>query len=340
MRFNAIVPLLLPVCALQAQEEAAAAQPVVTNPLRVALQRWYQANHSNASVPAGAAPYAMAFDGSSMWISNSGSVAKLRASDGQLLKHIDVPAGAGSLAFDGANMWVSGGNSVTKLRASDGGILLTVTLPQSAGSMVFDGTYVWVVIGSFPASSLARVRASDGMLMPAVKLSQVAESIAFDGAYIWVAQGNGTVLKVRRSDGGTVATYGPFGLLLGMAFDGANIWLADNTGSVVKLRAGDGSVLGTFPLPGFNPVALVFDASSMWVTSQVGNAVKKLRLSDGVVLATVTLPASPGSIPGVIALTRRALARTRVQVRHRQQQRAQPRECGHPVEQAQKPDVV
>ena len=66
-----------------------------------------------------------------------------------------------------------------------------------------------------------------------------------------------------------------------------------------KLRARDGTVLGTFTFAVFKPVTLVFDCSSMWVTSQVGNAVKRLRAADGTPLATVTLADSPGGITGV-----------------------------------------
>jgi len=83
-----------------------------------------------------------------------------------------------------------------------------------------------------------------------------------------------------------------------MAFDGANMWIADNVGSVIKVRASDGTTLATYTFTGFAPVGLVFDGSSMWVTSQVGTAVKKLRASDGTVLATVTLTSSPNSIIG------------------------------------------
>jgi hypothetical protein len=113
-----------------------------------------------------------------------------------------------------------------------------------------------------------------------------------------VGQGDGTAIKLQISDGTTVATYGPFGPLLGMAFDGANMWIAA-AGSVYKVRASDGTTVATYTFTGFDAISLVFDGSSMWVTSQVGNAVKKLRASDGTVLATVTLASPPNGITNV-----------------------------------------
>lgn len=52
----------------------------------------------------------------------------------------------------------------------------------------------------------------------------------------------------------------------GIAFDGANIWTANSEGTVTKLRASDGKILGNFKVPG-SPNFLVFDGANIWVTS-------------------------------------------------------------------------
>ena len=56
------------------------------NPLRVVLLKWSPAYRA-ASFAVGAAPWGIAFDGTSIWVTNSGSnsVTKLRASDGAYL---------------------------------------------------------------------------------------------------------------------------------------------------------------------------------------------------------------------------------------------------------------
>src|SRR5574337_64298 len=52
------------------------------------LKRWYEATiHSSSTFTVGFQPYEVAFDGTNIWVTNSGSVSitKLRASDGTVL---------------------------------------------------------------------------------------------------------------------------------------------------------------------------------------------------------------------------------------------------------------
>ena len=63
-----------------------------------------------------------------------------------------------------------------------------------------------------------------------------------------------TVGKTQNSD--------PYGV----AFDGANIWTANSgDGTVTKLRTSDGANLGTFTVGG-QPNGVVFDGANVWVT--------------------------------------------------------------------------
>lgn len=66
----------------------------------------------------------------------------------------------------------------------------------------------------------------------------------------------------------------------GLCFDGANIWAANNAdGTVSKVRASDGVLLGSFTVPG-SPFGVAFDGANIWVTSSAFNNVTKLRASD------------------------------------------------------------
>jgi len=59
--------------------------------------------------------------------------------------------------------------------------------------------------------------------------------VAFDGANIWVTNwGDGTVSKLRASDGANLGTFAVGGDPNGVAFDGANIWVT-NSGTVSKM---------------------------------------------------------------------------------------------------------
>ena len=58
----------------------------------------------------------LAFDGTNIWVSTSGNVIKLRASDGTILGTFPVANFPVGVAFDGTNIWVANytSNSVSK----------------------------------------------------------------------------------------------------------------------------------------------------------------------------------------------------------------------------------
>jgi YVTN family beta-propeller protein len=94
-------------------------------------------------------PTALAFDGANMWITSllsSGTVTKLRASDGTNLGTFSVGTAPQGLVFDGTNIWVANSDSgtVTKLRASDGADLGTFAVGSGPHGMAFDGMSIWV----------------------------------------------------------------------------------------------------------------------------------------------------------------------------------------------------
>src|SRR5580692_6713693 len=58
--------------------------PPLSNPLKVALLKWYNANTVPTEFPVGKEPEGVAFDGANIWTANfgDGTISKLRASDG------------------------------------------------------------------------------------------------------------------------------------------------------------------------------------------------------------------------------------------------------------------
>ncbi len=109
--------------------------------------------------------------------------------------------------------------------------------------------------------------------------------MCFDGSNIWTANyGDGSVTKLRASDGKKLGTFQLGGVPTGVTFDGANIWGSDSGGdTVTKLRASDGKKLGTFKV-GPAPAFMAFDGANIWVptTPTSGNgAVHKIRATDG-----------------------------------------------------------
>ena len=77
------------------------------NPNQIAILHWYGANVTTA-FGVGVAPGGLAFDGANIWVANlaSGTVTRLRASDGATLGTFPAGPRPGSVAFDGANIYV------------------------------------------------------------------------------------------------------------------------------------------------------------------------------------------------------------------------------------------
>jgi len=249
-------------------------------------------------------PVGIAFDGANIWVVNgdiSNSVTKLRASDGACAGVVNPGdrsactftvggTGPNAIAFDGANMWVANFNSdnVTELRASDGALLGTFSVGSQPNAVAFDGANIWVA----NQNTNNVVRIGHTKLGPAVlgsfTVGQAPQGIAFDGANIWVASSDGSVTKLRASDGAcagvvivnpgssslcnfAVGATGPTGI----AFDGANIWVANfGSNNVSEIRPSDGAVLGAFAV-GTQPRAVVFDGANIWVANFGSNTVSK-----------------------------------------------------------------
>ncbi|MGA8763019.1 MAG: hypothetical protein WB562_09160 [Candidatus Sulfotelmatobacter sp.] len=120
--------------------------PPLSNPLKVALLKWYGAN-TTTSFAVGTNPRGVCFDGANIWVANYGSntVTKLAANDGTVLGTFNVGTAPANVAFDGANVWVTnfGSNNVTKLRASDGTALGTFAVGIEPFGIAFDGANIW-----------------------------------------------------------------------------------------------------------------------------------------------------------------------------------------------------
>src|SRR5260370_31860833 len=153
-----------------------------SNPLRVALLKWYAANRVT-SFNVGANTEGLAFDGASMWIASAGSntVTKVRVSDGAILGTFGAGQGPVAAAFDGANVWVvnENDNTVSKLRASDGTTLGTFGVGRLPIGVAFDGAYIWVPNQNDWAVS--NLRARDGKTLGSVIVATPPELRAFDG---------------------------------------------------------------------------------------------------------------------------------------------------------------
>jgi YVTN family beta-propeller protein len=158
--------------------------------------------------PVGDGPFGVAFDGSTVWVSNyfSQNVTRL-AADGKVIGTYATGDGASGILFDGDSVWVAnnGSNSVSRLRATDGALLQTVSAGKGPFGLAFDGAAIWVAnFGSNDVMPMANVKPSrtvpNGLVL-GLGFNEQGGPVAFDAS---PAGNSGTVsgaTRVRGKDG-------------------------------------------------------------------------------------------------------------------------------------------
>lgn len=179
---------------------------------------------------------AIAFDGQSLWVANSGGSVSIVTPNPTLVTTISTgfvqPMG---VLFDGVNVWVTdiGDNTLKKLD-SNGGVLLSLPMGDNSapGFPVFDGTNIWVP--NRLSNEVVVVRATGGLA--------------------------GTVLATLRNNGLNEPTTA--------AFDGERILVTNFNGASVSLwKASDLTPIGAFPTGVSTfPVGACSDGLNFWVT--------------------------------------------------------------------------
>jgi DNA-binding beta-propeller fold protein YncE len=138
-------------------------------------------------------------------------------------------------------------------------------------------------VPNYVDGTLTKLRASDGKVLGTFNKGGSAIAAASDGRDVWVTNNEQNTVSRLAESCKTLATYRVGPQPIGVAFDGANIWVANSSdGTVTKLRASDGKALGTFRAPG-SPDGVAFDGTHIWVTT--GITLWEFRASDGKTLA-------------------------------------------------------
>lgn len=258
---------------------------------RAALGQWYSSTYSAGDL---AAPAALAFDGTSIWVTNEGgaSVTRIQAATGLAIGTYPVGNAPAAIIFDGAYMWVANkqDNTVTKLSAGTGAALGTYPTGAGPTALVWDGTNIW--IANQNDNTVSELSAASGALLGTFAAGTLPNGLAFDGTNIWVCGGTGTLTKLG-SAGATIGSYSP-GLpgCYGIVFDGINLWATDLQNNIVdKIRARDGTLLGTYPVAG--PYMITFDGTNVWVSNFYAGAATKLLASTGAPLGTFPVGSFP-----------------------------------------------
>jgi len=272
---------------------------------RAALKEFWTPTSGNdlGLTTVGLAPEAVASDGTDLWVASfsSGTVSRVRASDGKLL---DTWTGA-----DNPNNVLAAKEKIFVIGMTNPGVIYQINPTQPAGmvtllssnlgvnpqGIAFDGSRIWT-------ANVAGGSVSIVTLNPAISVSTVTAGftnlwgILFDGANIWVTDEGTNKLFKLDSNGAIIQT-----VTVGTApkhpvFDGKNIWVPCGAGTVTVVRASTGAVLATLTGNGLNvPFTAAFDGERILVTNGNGNSVSLWKAADLSPLGSVSTGA--GSFP-------------------------------------------
>ena len=285
-----------------------------SNPIQVALLRWYQANtaavltvHNTCIGPQG-----MVFDGAHLWVSCVGSneLDEYDPYDLTFLQKVSLTSPPFFLLYDGGNIWATnptGAGTVTEVQASTGTVLRIIPVGFASGSnpsgMVFDGLDIWVA--NYSDDSVSKIQVETGAVTNISLAASCTDprSLAYDGVHsaIWVACNgapNGPFVVELNSSGTVVATTASIGNTPNcnnMAFDGTNIWVTTSSGStfasVTEINTST-LALTVISLPANSgPAAVAYDGDYIWVARGDGHVSK-------IVASTATLAGSAPATGG------------------------------------------
>ena len=267
---------------------------------RLSTLRWFPVNtaYSATNLGAGSLPNGICFDGTYIWIAESGDnqLSKLRL-DGTVIGG-NFPIGvSGSPQFcvsDGDYLWVTRKttNTVTRYNADTGGSGGTISVGPSPSHICFDGTFVWVA----NTSSLTKIKASDQTIQSGTYIVQTPRGMCFDGSNLWVCSfSSNSVLKLDPRNGNVLGTFTVGTQPEAICFDGQHLWIANQGSNNVSCITQDGTAVGTYPVE-TSPTGIVFDGRAIWVTNSGSNTVTQLDHLTGSLIGTYPAGSSPTAI--------------------------------------------
>ena len=192
----------------------------------------------------GANPVQITFDGANLWTANlSGSISRVNASsaiDSTFTAGFVAPY---DILWDGSNLWVvdSGDNHVKRVDVSSGLVLESIAVGNQPRNILFDGMNIWVsnalgdsitivrAIGNLRGTVLATLT-GNGLNFPL--------AMAFDGERVLVCDnGNSSVSLFRASDFTPISTLSVgsgIGPPTSACSDGVNFWIGSQNNLVAR----------------------------------------------------------------------------------------------------------
>ena len=207
---------------------------------------------------------------------------------------VTVGSGGGILAqSDGENVWVPFSTSVYGVHTTDGKVTGPWTGATGAYGVVVAMGKVFIS-GSGSPGALFMIdpsAAPTAVTTVSSSLGDVPNGLTFDGQSIWTANESGSVSKITPTGVGTwsvgTVSTGGGSAPRSAIFDGQHVWVSDAGVNHALLELDSaGAILKTVTV-GQSPGQIVFDGTNIWAPN-FDNSVSVVRVSDGLVVATLT----------------------------------------------------
>ncbi len=184
-------------------------------------------------IAVGTNPRSLAYDGSILWVANSGSNNVTPVISGVAGTPVPVGGNPFSVIYDGAHIWVSNStsNTLSKIDPVTRSVVATIPIGVPVYGLEFDGTYIWVTTGA--NGLLHKIVPATGAI--AETYSGYTDKLLFDGTYMWFNYPFNNVLYKMTLGGTVVKTYTiPHNITL-TGFDGSNIWVSTTAPFLYKI---------------------------------------------------------------------------------------------------------
>ncbi len=242
--------------------------------MQAALLQWY-----SRTVALGTEPYAVAFDGVHVWVTNynDNTVSEIDPSTATVINNFSVGKNPSAVAFDGMHVWVTNynDNTVSEIDPSTATVVKIVGVGNGPDGVTFDGTHVWVTNSG--DKTVSKIDPSSATVINTVNVGYLPYGMAFDGTHVWVTNyGDKTVSEIDTSTATVINTVNVGTYPNGAAFDGTHVWVVNYGDSTVsEIDPTTATVINTVTVGG-SPYGLAFDGAHVWVTNWGSNSVTEI----------------------------------------------------------------
>lgn len=234
-----------------------------------------------ASIPTTGAPWGVAVDDDTVWVSDAsrGTLLEVDAGSGEVLG--ELPTGAGDprdtgLAVGGGQLWVANlGGTVAVIDTATRQVV--ARLPTGSGepaAVALDERWAWLPTHG-PGGGLVRIDRFDLAREPMqIQLAESGFAAATGGGTVWVAGLDGQIFAVDAASGRVEQTINVGGSPRGVTIAAGDVWVSlRDERAVVRLDAATGREVARIDTGG-PPWPIAADRDVVWTATLDGDVLR------------------------------------------------------------------